>query len=519
MIDFSTLRQEIEGDLLTDESTLILYSTDASAYKERPVAVVFPKHKDDILRVILFCNQHNLGVIPRTAGTSLAGQVVGNGVVVDLSRTMTKILEVNKPESWVRLQPGVVLDELNMHLRQFDLFFGPETSTSNRCMIGGMVGNNACGAHSLFFGSTRDHLLEVTGYLSDGSEVTFKPLSYREFKDKTVGDKLENSLYRQIETILSDPKNQEQIETEYPEKALRRRNTGYALDELMHCELFSESTSRFNFSKLIAGSEGTLLFVTEIKLNLVPLPPKEIGLVCIHFHSLEEAMEGNLLALKYNPGAIELIDDVILKCTLDSIEQRKNRFFVEGEPAAILILEWARETREEIASLHRALEKELRAAGFGYHFPLVTGEDTKKVWALRKAGLGLLSNIPGDAKPVSLVEDTAVDPRVLSQYIAEFKEIMAAHGLNCVYHAHIATGELHLRPVINLKDPEGVVLFRTIATKIAHLVKKYRGSLSGEHGDGRLRGEFIPCHPRGPQFRTDQTGEAALGSQQYFQSG
>src|SRR5665647_148285 len=431
MIDFSTLKQEIEGDLLTDESTLILYSTHASAYKERPVAVVFPKQKEDILRVILFCNKHNLGIIPRTAGTSLAGQVVGNGVVVDLSRTMTQIVEVNKAESWVRLQPGVVLDELNIHLRQFGLFFGPETSTSNRCMIGGMVGNNACGAHSLIFGSTRDHLLEVTGYLSDGSEVTFKALSYREFKDKTVGDKLENSLYRQIETILSDPKNQEQIETEYPEKALRRRNTGYALDELMHCELFSNSASRFNFSKLIAGSEGTLLFVTEIKLNLVPLPPKEVGLVCIHFHSLEEAMEGNLLALKYNPGAIELIDDVILKCTLDSIEQRKNRFFVEGEPAAILILEWARETKEEIASLHQALESELRAAGFGYHFPLVTGEDTKKVWALRKAGLGLLSNIPGDAKPVSLVEDTAVDPKVLSKYIAEFKEIMAAHGLNC----------------------------------------------------------------------------------------
>ena len=301
MIDFPTLKKEIKGDLLTDESTLILYSTDASAYKERPVAVVFPKQKGRHSSGDFICNQHNLGIIPRTAGTSLAGQVVGSGIVVDLSRTMTQILEVNKPESWVRLQPGVVLDELNIHLRQFDLFFGPETSTSNRCMIGGMVGNNACGAHSLIFGSTRDHLLEVTGYLSDGSEVTFKPLSYQEFKDKTVGDKFENSLYRQIETILSDPKNQEQIETEYPEKALRRRNTGYALDELMHCELFSDSASRFNFSKLIAGSEGTLLFVTEIKLNLVPLPPKEIGLVCIHFHSLEEAMEGNLLALKYNP--------------------------------------------------------------------------------------------------------------------------------------------------------------------------------------------------------------------------
>ncbi len=492
MIDFSTLKRELSGDLLTDESTLILYSTDASAYKERPAAVVFPKHKDDILSVILFCKNHNIGIIPRTAGTSLAGQVVGNGVVVDLSRTMTEILEINQEEKWVRLQPGVVLDELNHLLRPHQLFFGPETSTSNRCMIGGMVGNNACGAHSLIYGSTRDHLLEVKGFLADGSEVHFKPLSPKEFLDKTVGDQLENELYRQIQKILSDSVNQQQIASEYPEKSLRRRNTGYALDELMNCGLFSESKADFNFSKLIAGSEGTLLFITEIKLNLVPLPPNETGLVCIHFHTQEEAMKGNLICLKYHPGAIELIDEVILKCTLDSIEQRKNRFFVEGEPGAILVVEWARESPDEISALHQALETELREAGLGYHFPLVTGEDTKKVWALRKAGLGLLSNIPGDAKPVSLVEDTAVDPRVLSQYIAEFKVIMAQHGLSCVYHAHIATGELHLRPVINLKDPEGVILFRTIATKIAHLVKKYHGSLSGEHGDGRLRGEFIP---------------------------
>lgn len=442
--------------------------------------------------MILFCREHRLGIIPRTAGTSLAGQVVGQGVVVDLSRRMTEILEVNQAEHWVRVQPGVVLDELNLHLKKFGLFFGPETSTSNRCMIGGMVGNNACGAHSLIYGSTRDHLLEVTGFLSDGSEVCFKALTVEEFKAKTLGDSLENSLYRQINQLLSDATNQEQIENEYPEKVLRRRNTGYALDELLHTAPFGAAQPDFNFCKLIAGSEGTLLFVTEIKLNLVPAPPKAVALVCIHFRTLEEAMAGNLIALKYQPGAIELIDDVILHCTLDSIEQRKNRFFVQGDPGAILIVEWARETHEEINTLQQGLESELRAAGLGYHFPLVTGDDIKKVWALRKAGLGLLSNIPGDAKPVSLVEDTAVDPRVLSRYIADFKQIMASHGLSCVYHAHIATGELHLRPVLNLKDPEGVKLFRTVATEIAHLVKKYRGSLSGEHGDGRLRGEFIP---------------------------
>jgi FAD/FMN-containing dehydrogenase/Fe-S oxidoreductase len=492
MIDFSALKDKLTGDLLTDETSLILYSTDASAYKERPVAVVYPQSREDIFEVISFSRKHQLGIIPRAAGTSLAGQVVGNGIVVDVSRYMTKIVEVNAAEKWVKVQPGVVLDELNLYVKQFGLFFGPETSTSNRCMIGGMVGNNACGAHSLIFGSTRDHLLEVTGYLSDGSEVHFGPLSQEEFRKKTIGDRLENELYRQIDKLLSDPFNKEQIENEYPEKSLRRRNTGYALDELMHSNLFSENPAAFNFSKLIAGSEGTLLFVTEIKLNLVPLPPKEVGLVCIHFHTLEEAMAGNLIALKYKPGAVELIDDVILKCTLDSIEQRKNRFFVEGEPGAILVVEWARETADEILTLHQSLENELRSAGLGYHFPLITGDDIKKVWALRKAGLGLLSNIPGDSKPVSLVEDTAVSPQLLSNYIAEFKQIMTSHGLSCVYHAHIATGELHLRPVINLKDPEGVKLFRTVATEIAHLVKKYRGSLSGEHGDGRLRGEFIP---------------------------
>ncbi len=492
MIDFPTLKHNLKGELLTDDSSLILYSTDASAYKEKPVAVVFPQDKEDILQVILFCQKFHLGIIPRTAGTSLAGQVVGNGIVVDVSRTMTKIIEVNQDESWVKLQPGVVLDELNLYLRQFGLFFGPETSTSNRCMIGGMVGNNACGAHSLIYGSTRDHLLEVTGFLADGSEVHFRPLSTKEFREKTIGDKLENSLYRQIDKMLSDPENKNSIENEYPEKSLRRRNTGYALDELLNSAPFSQSAKNFNFSKLVAGSEGTLLFVTEIKLNLVPLPPKELGLVCIHFRTLEEAMAGNLIALKYSPGAIELIDDVILKCTLDSIEQRKNRFFVQGEPGAILIVEWARNTRDEITALQQAMELEMRSEGYGYHFPLISGEDIKKVWALRKAGLGLLSNIPGDAKPVSLVEDTAVDPKILSSYIADFKKIMASHGLSCVYHAHIATGELHLRPVINLKDPEGIRLFRTVATEIAHLVKRYRGSLSGEHGDGRLRGEFIP---------------------------
>jgi FAD/FMN-containing dehydrogenase/Fe-S oxidoreductase len=489
---FDGLNNSLKGDLFTDEISLLLYSTDASAYKERPLAVARPKTNEDIRVLIQFARKNKMTLIPRTAGTSLAGQVVGKGIVVDVSRYMTKVLEFNKKEKWVRVQPGVVLDELNEIVSRDGLFFGPETSTANRCMIGGMVGNNACGAHSLIYGSTRDHTLEVKGFLSDGSEVEFGPLTKAEFEHKCEIDGREGEIYRGIKKMLGNKENQEEIVSRFPEENLKRRNTGYALDLLLQNQVFSNDEAPFNFSSLIAGSEGTLLFITEIKLNLVPLPPREKGLICVHFHSLEDALQGNLIALKHKPGAIELIDRVIMDCTRENIEQKKNRFFIKGEPAAILVIEFARETRENINKIKENLEKDMLDAGFGYHFPLIFGDDIKKVWALRKAGLGLLSNIPGDAKPVSVIEDTAVNPEYLPDYIKEFKALLQEYNLNCVYHAHIATGELHLRPVLNLKDKKDVETFHSIAEATAKLVKKYKGSLSGEHGDGRLRGEFIP---------------------------
>jgi len=490
--DFEELREVLEGDLFTDNVHLTIYSTDASAYRERPLAVTRPKNESDIQRIIQFACKNNLTVIPRAAGTSLAGQVVGKGIVADISRHMTRILELNKEEKWVRIQPGIVLDELNKYLEPHGLFFGPETSTANRCMLGGMVGNNACGAHSLIYGSTRDHLLAVRAVLSDGSVVEFSDLSKDEFDQKCKSSGLEGKLYNQIHSILSDQTNKDNIKKEYPDPRLKRRNTGYAIDLLLNTAPFSDTEAPFNFSKLIAGSEGTLAFLSEIKLNLVDLPPKNKGLLCAHFNSLEEAMKANLIALSYKPGAIELIDDIILSCNKENIEQRKNRFFIKGDPAAILVVEFARESQQEIEEIVKQLEGELQNAGLGYHYPLVTGKDIGRVWALRKAGLGLLSNIPGDAKPVSVIEDTSVHPEVLQDYIAEFKEMLSEYNLECVYHAHIATGELHLRPVLNLKDPKDVELFRTVARKTALLVKKHKGSLSGEHGDGRLRGEFIP---------------------------
>lgn len=488
------LGKDLAGELYLDNVMRTLYATDASAYREMPLAVAIPKDESDIKKLIAFARQNNTSLIPRTAGTSLAGQVVGNGIIVDVSRTFTKILEVNKEENWVRVQPGVVRDELNFFLKEHGLFFGPETSTANRAMIGGMVGNNSCGSNSVVYGSTRDHLLEVKGFLSDGSFVEFSNLTIEEFKQKVEAktDTLENQIYVSTYNVLSKSDNQQEIRQEFPKPSIKRRNTGYAIDELLETQVFTPSiTEPFNFCKLIAGSEGTLMFITEIKIHVNPLPPKNLGLVCIHFNSIDESLRANLIALKYNPSAVELIDHYILECTKENKEQSQNRFFVKGDPGAILVVELARETKEEVEKLAAEMEAEMRAANLGYHFPLLFGDDTKKIWTLRKAGLGLLSNLPGDEKAVAVIEDTAVDVNDLPDFIREFNEILTKNKMSAVHYAHAGSGEIHLRPIINLKTAEGHRQFRLIAEEISTLVKKYKGSLSGEHGDGRLRGEFI----------------------------
>lgn len=485
------LSRELEGELYDDKRMRILYATDASAYREMPLAVAMPAAEADIKRLIAFAQAEGTSLIPRTAGTSLAGQVVGKGIVVDVSKHFTKILELNKAEGWVRVQPGVVRDELNMFLKPHGLFFGPETSTANRAMIGGMVGNNSCGSNSIVYRSTREHLLEVKALLSDGSEATFTSLDIEAFHAKCEGITLEAAVYKTVRSLLGNYDNQIEIRKEFPKKSVERRNTGYAVDLLLESAPFTAGGPDFNFCTLIAGSEGTLAFMTEIKLQVVPLPPKEAGLLCVHFNTIDEALRANLIALKYRPGASELIDHYILECTKDNIEQIQNRFFVQGDPGAILVVEWARTNRDEVVAIAKQAEAEMRAEGLGYHFPLLFGNDTKKIWTLRKAGLGLLSNLPGDEKAVPVIEDTAVDVQDLPAYIRDFNEILSKYGLYSVHYAHAGSGEIHLRPIINLKTVEGNKLFRAIAEEIAMLVKKYNGSLSGEHGDGRLRGEFI----------------------------
>ena len=463
--------------LYTDPLHRIAYATDASAYREVPEAVTYPENEKDIVNLTQMARERQTHLIPRAGGTSIAGQVVGNGIVVDISKHFKKILEINKEERWARVQPGVVLDELNLALEPYGLFFSPETSTSNRCCIGGMFGNNSCGSHSLIYGSTRHHVLEARGVLCDGSIEVFKTYTIKELEERfgsrfwetnrlchseqgfagmeSISGQFQQtsliqSIYSQLINWALDEKTVHLIEENYPDKSLRRRSCGYAIDEViedLHNTAKPLEERTINLCKVLSGSEGTLAFITEIKVDLNPLPPKEKMVVCAHCDTLQKSFLGNLVALKFQPSAVELMDRNILELSKQNVEQQKNRFFVQGDPAAILIIELRGETRAEIDAVADQLEKALieNEEQLVYACSRVYGSEISKVWSLRKAGLGLLTGMKGDAKPIGVIEDTAVGKRK----------------------------------------------FREVAYQTALLVKKYKGSLSGEHGDGRLRGEFI----------------------------
>ncbi len=490
---FQPILSRFEGEFFSDNLRRTIYSTDASEFQEKPLAVAIPRSESDIRVLIAFAREKKIGLIPRAAGTSLAGQVVGNGIVVDTGKYMNKVVSIDPVLRRAVVQPGVVRNELNMALASHGLFFAPETSTANRAMIGGMVGNNSCGANSIAYGSTREHLVRVRGFLSDGSEVEFGPLGAGEFAEKcaAVGT-LESEIYRGVRALLSEPARREAIRENFPRKEVTRRNTGYALDLLMDAGVFDSGSSKeFNFCRLLAGSEGTLFFGVEYELQCVAVPPPAV-LLCAHFRDIAEALRANLVALKYRPTASELIDKHILDCTKKNIEQSKNRFFVQGDPGAILVVEFREETVSGGEATARLLAGELEKKGMGYAYPVLSGGDVGRVWELRRAGQGVMTNVTGDTRPAEVVEDTAVAVEDLPDYIGEFAALMREkYGIACVYYAHAGSGELHTRPMINLKTEEGHAMFRSIAADIAALVKKYRGSLSGEHGDGRLRGEFI----------------------------
>ena len=475
--------------ILTDSLHRIAYATDASAYRELPLGVAYPKSEDDIVSLLAEARRRHTHLIPRAGGTSIAGQVVGNGIVVDISRHLNHILKVNTEERWAWVEPGVVRDELNHVLKPMGLFFSPETSTSNRCCIGGMAGNNSCGAHSLVYGSTRHHLLALQGVLSDGSHFDTEALA------DAPQDSLLHKISAQLQGWADDPHIRQLIADNFPAPSLRRRSCGYAIDEALPGN-DPAATLGQRLCNLICGSEGTLCFITAIKVSLDPLPPKQRMVLCAHCNSLTDSYQANLVALRHHPVAVELMDGKILELCRNNRTQDRNRFFIQGEPAALLIAEFNGDPVSGQASVMEqqadALEQELRESGLAYHCSRVYNDDIERVWALRKAGLGVLTGVKGNRKPVGVIEDTAVAPEVLPAYLEEFQQIMERLEMSCVYYGHIGTGELHLRPVLDIKQPHDRALFRQVAEETARLVRKYRGSLSGEHGDGRLRGEFIP---------------------------
>jgi FAD/FMN-containing dehydrogenase/Fe-S oxidoreductase len=496
--DLAALARRLEGELLADETARRVYATDASEYQERPLAVAFPKSDRDVREIVRFAAATGTPLVPRGAGTSLAGQVVGSGLVVDFGRHLNWILALDQERCTVRVQPGVVRNELNRFLAPHGLFFAPETSTANWATIGGMVGNNSCGSNSIAWGSTRDHLVRARGFLADGSEADFGSLDADGFAAACAADTPAGRIHRELQTMLGDAATRALVREAFPRPEVTRRNTGYALDALMDASCFdAASTQPFNLCRLLAGSEGTLFVGVEYELALVPLPPPP-ALLCLHCDSVDEALRATVVVMRLAaagivlPTACELIDDKILRCTRDNLEQARNRSFVVGDPGAVLVIEVREADPAAAAQRLDRVEAELKSASLGHAWPRLSGADADKVWELRRAGQGLVNNLPGPAKPREIVEDTAVAIEDLPAYIAAFDRLLAEkYGIDCVHYAHAGAGELHLRPLFDLKSPEGLRMFRAVATDVAALVKRYRGSLSGEHGDGRLRGEFI----------------------------
>lgn len=490
--ELTLFAQVFDGDFFFDDLHKTLYATDASVYRKLPLAVAFPKTEDAIKQLILFAARINTSLIPRTAGTSLSGQCVGEGIVVDVSKHFTKIVSIDSEKQTVTVQPGVIRDELNVALKPHGLFFGPNTSTSNRCMIGGMVGNNSSGTTSIQYGVTRDKVVKLKTLLSNGDEVIFEALSEAEFIEKTKLDTLEGAIYKTLYSELSSKETQQEIEEQFPKAEIHRRNTGYAIDSLIDTAVFSSSEKEINCCTLLCGSEGTLAFTTEITLQLDQLPPQKTAMVVSHYSTLEDCLNDVGMVMKHNLYTCEMMDDIILNCTKQNKTYESYRSFVDGSPKALLMLEIRGDSENDILQQTEALIKSLKASGLSYSYPVLKNEAIDNALALRKAGLGLLGNMIGDKKAVACIEDTAVALSDLPEFIKEFSAIMKRYGQDAVYYAHAGAGELHLRPILNLKDREGVDYFRKITTEVALLTKKYKGSFSGEHGDGIVRAEFIP---------------------------
>jgi FAD/FMN-containing dehydrogenase/Fe-S oxidoreductase len=473
------LRAALEGEVRFDAVSRALYSTDASVYQIQPAGVVIPKTREDVVRTLEICRTHSCPITMRGGGTSQAGQAIGEGVQVDVSKYLNRLLEVNAEQRWARVEPGIVLDELNAQLASLKLRFAPDISTASRATIGGMIANNSAGARSVLYGKTIDHVLELTVLLADGSIAQFRDID-RDVAPK--GDGIEADLYRTVLGLAS--RHAEEIDRRYPK--ILRRVGGYNLDE------FTDPSKPVNLSKIVVGSEGTLGIVLEAKLRLVPLP-KAKAVMVVGFADLLESLAAVPAILTHRPAAIEVMDKSILDYTRQNEALHRLRSaVVEGDPASTLCIEFYGDRAEDLAPRLKALEEDLRARGFGFSYRCETDPAAQqRVWSLREAALGLSTAMKGDAKSISFVEDTAVAPERLSEFIGRFLDLLSGHGTTAGIYAHASVGCLHVRPVVNLKTDEGIRKFEAIANDAAELVLEFGGALSGEHGDGLVRSPFM----------------------------
>ncbi|MDA0264878.1 MAG: FAD-binding protein [Chloroflexi bacterium] len=473
----NALKRRVSGEVRFDPFSRVLYSTDASIYQMEPVGVVIPRNVEDVLAVIEVAKENRVPVLPRAGGTSLAGQTVNHAIVVDFSKYLNQIIEVNQEEQWARVQPGIVLDDLNRQLVPHGLMYAPDPTTSSRACVGGGVGNNTCGAHSVIYGKTLDHIKELDVILSDGTQTHFNPLEARELEAKLSGVGLESDIYRGVRRLAQE--NAAEIEARYPN--IMRRVSGYNLDEFL-------TDSPFNMTKMVVGSEGTLCVVTEVKINLVPRPTMT-ALGVVHFEDIFGASEAVKDILAHEPSSIEILDRNVLERSKASTGLGSNMAFIEGNPGAVLVVEFYGESEAELADKTTKLKDDMSRRSHGYAtVNMLDRASQASVWAVRKNGLGLLMSMHGDAKPLPFVEDTAVDPENMGPFVRRFDEIVRNHQTEAAYYGHASVGCLHIRPVVSLKSQDGVDKMLSIADEISDLVKEFGGSLSGEHGDGIVRG-------------------------------
>ncbi|MCI0878613.1 MAG: FAD-binding protein [Chloroflexi bacterium] len=471
------LRARVSGEVRFDPFSRVLYSTDASIYQMEPVGVVIPRSVDDVLAVMEVAKKNNVPVLPRAGGTSLAGQTVNHAIVIDFSKYLNQVIEVNPEEMWVRVQPGIVLDQLNRELAVHGLQYAPDPTTSNRACVGGGIGNNSCGAHSVIYGKTLDHVKEVEVILSDGTQAHFGLLEAHQLEAKLSGTGLESDIYREVRRIAQD--NLPEITARYPQ--IMRRVSGYNLDQFL-------SDDPFNMARMVVGSEGTLCLVTEAKLNLVPRPTMT-ALSVLHFADIVQASEATREVLKHQPSSIEVMDKILLDRCRESLGHAGDLAFIEGDPGALLAVEFYGESEAELTSKTDALKDDMAHKKLGYACVNLLDQGAQgSVWNVRKSGLGLLMSVHGDSKPLPFVEDTAVDPENLGPFVARFDEIVRSHNTEAAYYGHASVGCLHIRPLVNLKEAQGVETMVSIAEEISDLVREFGGSLSGEHGDGIVRG-------------------------------